>query len=522
MTKEDAQPSRAFNRIHEVVRPWVKAQPDAPALQDSKLKLTYTELSQAIDSVAERLQDLGVRPGDRVLLVAENCVSLATLVLACSACDAWAVVVNPRLSAREIDNFLEHSDARRAIYVANVSRDALDHGNRARANLEAFPYLGDVLVGPLNAAAAPEPVSRDPAQQVAAMIYTSGTSGSPKGVMLTHANFLYMASLAATLRRLGPQDIVYGILPMAHVVGLSSQLLGAVSCGCTLLLEERFSPEVLHTAICAKGVTVFLGVPAMFARLLEWCAKTRASVAGHRLRIIGASGSPLMPELKHAVESAFGMPLQNGYGLTELSPTVAQTSLDAPRTDCAAGMPIPGLEVRIVDNLGNDVERCSTGELWVRGPNLMKGYYKAPEQTRIAVNAEGWFNTGDLARQDADGALFIVGRTKELIIRSGFNVYPVEVEQVLNSHPGIVQSAVVGRQVEGNEEVVAFIELASDAPVTRDALLNFLRERLSPYKLPAEVRVMHPLPAAPTGKLLKGEIKKLAAVAADARQVILS
>ncbi|MCA3236322.1 MAG: AMP-binding protein, partial [Cupriavidus sp.] len=167
-------------------------------------------------------------------------------------------------------------------------------------------------------------------------------------------------------------------------------------------------------------------------------------------------------------------------------------------------------------------ERCSTGELWVRGPNLMKGYYKAPEQTRIAVNAEGWFNTGDLARQDADGALFIVGRTKELIIRSGFNVYPVEVEQVLNSHPGIVQSAVVGRQVEGNEEVVAFIELASDAPVTRDALLNFLRERLSPYKLPAEVRVMHPLPAAPTGKLLKGEIKKLAAVAADARQVILS
>ncbi|MFJ1256291.1 class I adenylate-forming enzyme family protein [Cupriavidus sp. CuC1] len=522
MTKQHAQPSSTMNRIHEVISPWVHAQSEALALQDSRIRLTYAELSQAIDAVAERLRNLGVRPGDRVMLVAENCVALAVMVLACSACDAWAVVVNPRLSPREIDNFLEHSDARRAFYAANVSREALDHGQRVQATMETFPYLGELAVGPLNPTATVEPVSSDPRQQVAAMIYTSGTSGSPKGVMLTHANFLYMASLATTLRRLSPQDVVYGILPMAHVVGLSSQLLGSVSCGCTLLLEERFSPEVLHTAICAKGVTVFLGVPAMFARLLDWCAKTGASLAGHRLRVIGASGSPLMPDLKHAVESALGIPLQNGYGLTELSPTVAQTPLDAPRTDCAAGMPIPGLEIRIVDNLGNDVQPRETGELWVRGPNLMKGYYKAPDLTRAAVNAQGWFNTGDMARLADDGALFIVGRTKELIIRSGFNVYPVEVEQVLNSHPSIVQSAVVGRQVEGNEEVVAFIELASDMPVSRDALMSFLRARLSPYKVPAEIRVMRPLPAAPTGKLLKGEIKKLAAVATDARQVTLS
>lgn len=522
MTKEHTPLSRTWSRIHEVVRPWVQAQPDAVALQDSRLSLTYAELSQAIDAVAQRLQTLGVRPGDRVLLVAENCVALATLVLACSACDAWAVVVNPRLSPREIDNFLAHSDARRAIYAANVSRDALAHGQRAQATVEAFPFLGEIAVGPLNATATAEPVSSDPAQQVAAMIYTSGTSGSPKGVMLTHASFLHMASLSASLRRLSPRDIVYGILPMAHVVGLSSQLLGSVSCGSTLLLEERFSPEVLHTAICAKGVTVFLGVPAMFARLLDWREKTGASLAGHRLRVIGASGSPLMPDLKHAVESAFGISLQNGYGLTEMSPTVAQTPLDAPRTDCAVGMPIPGVEIRIVDNRGIDVEPRETGELWVRGPNLMKGYYKAPELTRAAVNAEGWFNTGDMARQGEDGALFIVGRTKELIIRSGFNVYPVEVEQVLNSHPSIVQSAVVGREVAGNEEVVAFIELASDAPISRDALMSFLRSRLSPYKLPAEIRVMRPLPAAPTGKLLKGEIKKLAAMGADARQVTLT
>ncbi len=511
----------AFRRIHEVIDPWVEGNPTAIALRDKRYRLTYGELATATRDAANQLRQLGVRPGDRVMLVAENCAALAVLVLAASVCDAWAVVVNARLSPREIDNFIDHSGARRVLYAADVSQDAQAHAQRAGAVASAWPYVGELAVGPLNDAAVPEPVSHSSRDQVAAMIYTSGTSGSPKGVMLTHANLLHMATLSRQLRQLSPLDTVYGILPMAHVVGLSSQLLGSLACGCVLRLEERFSPEALVSALREGGLTLLLGVPAMYARLLDWCTHTGTSLAGHGLRVIATAGSPLTPELKQAVESAFDMPLQNGYGLTEMSPTVAQTPLGVWRKDCSVGLPVPNVEIRIVDAAGNDVAQGSAGELWVRGPNMMKGYYRDEKRTRTVINAQGWLNTGDMARQDSDGALFIVGRTKELIIRSGFNVYPVEVEQVLNSHPAIVQSAVVGRAVGGNEEVIAFVELAAGVAVDRDELISYLRNRLSPYKVPAEIRAMARLPAAPTGKLLKSEIKQLAAKEKDERQALL-
>ncbi len=521
MSEQHCATAIGFRRIHEVIGPWVDSQPQALALMDTRFRLTYAELAAAIGAAARQLRELGVLPGDRVMLVAENCAALAVLVLAASQCDAWAVVVNARLSPREIDNFIAHSGARRVLYSADVSKEAANHADRAGAVRHAWPFVGELAVGPLNETAGAEPVNADPRDQVAAMIYTSGTSGQPKGVMLTHANLLRMTTLSRKLRHLSPTDGVYGVLPMAHVVGLSSQLVGSLACGCALHLEERFSPEGLVTALRGGGITVLIGVPAMYARLLDWCGRTGTVLDGHGLRIIGTAGAPLTPELKSAVELVFGMPLQNGYGLTEMSPTIAQTLLEDPRRDCSVGPPVPGVEVRIVDECGNDVAHGSPGELWVRGPNLMKGYYRDEAQTRAAVNAEGWLNTGDMARQDESGALFIVGRTKELIIRSGFNVYPVEVEQVLNSHPAIVQSAVVGRQVEGNEEIVAFVELADGVALARDELETYLRERLSPYKVPAEIRAMVQLPAAPTGKLLKSEMKTLAASPADTRQTVL-
>jgi acyl-CoA synthetase (AMP-forming)/AMP-acid ligase II len=293
------------------------------------------------------------------------------------------------------------------------------------------------------------------------------------------------------------------------VVGLSTQLITSLASGSVLRLEERFSPEATVAAL-REGLTVMLGVPAMYARLLDWCGRTGTSLAGHRMRVVVASGSPLTPELKQAVEAALGIPLQNGYGLTEMSPTVAQTRLDSPREDCSVGLPVPGVEVRIVDRSGNEVAPGEAGELWVRGPNIMKGYYRDPELTRIAINTEGWFNTGDMARQADDGALFIVGRTKELIIRSGFNVYPVEVEQVLNAHPDVVQAAVVGRAVEGNEEVLAFVELVPGASATEAALQAWCAQRLAPYKRPERIRVLDALPAASTGKVLKHKLRELA------------
>jgi acyl-CoA synthetase (AMP-forming)/AMP-acid ligase II len=190
---------------------------------------------------------------------------------------------------------------------------------------------------------------------------------------------------------------------------------------------------------------------------------------------------------------------------------VAQTRIENPRTDCTVGFALPGVQTRVVDAAtGFELADGVIGELWVRGPNLMKGYYRNPELTREAVNDEGWFNTGDMARRDPDGALHIVGRSKELIIRSGFNVYPVEVEQVLNSHPEVVQSAVVGRTVGHNEEVVAFVERVAGSRLDEAAMRPFLRERLSPYKVPSEIRFVAQLPAAPTGKILKSVLKTLA------------
>jgi acyl-CoA synthetase (AMP-forming)/AMP-acid ligase II len=249
----------------------------------------------------------------------------------------------------------------------------------------------------------------------------------------------------------------------------------------------------------------------MYARLLDELRRTGRTVAAPRLRFVYAGGAPLDAQLKADVERLFGQPLHNGYGLTETSPTVSQTRLDAPRADLSIGPPVPGIEIRIVDASGRAVPRGAIGELHVRGPNVMLGYYRAPALTAEAIDAAGWFRTGDLAREDESGGLFIAGRSKELIIRSGFNVYPIEVEGVLNEHPAVSQSAVVGRTVAGDEEVVAFVELRAGASATPAALAAFAGERLAPYKRPGEIVVLPALPATATGKVLKGRLRELAA-----------
>jgi acyl-CoA synthetase (AMP-forming)/AMP-acid ligase II len=511
MTSLSPGPAAAPTRIHHLLDGWVHSQPHALALKDAELSLSYLTLKEASESAARQLAELQVRAGDRVLVVGENCAAIGVLVLALSRLDAWSIVANARLSEREIDTFIAHAGARRVIYTCHVSTDAQKHAQRHGAVAQSWDGAGTLWVGPLAGEVQPEPCAPEAKDQVAALIYTSGTSGAPKGVMLTHANLIFAAASARDIRRLGPGDLIYGALPMAHVVGLSTQFLGCIASGAALVLEARFSPATLAQALAQQGVTAFTGVPAMFAKLLDWAREKGQALEAPALRFVCVVGSPLTPSLKAGVEAALGLPLHNGYGLTETAPTVAQTRIEAPRQDCTVGFALPGVQARVVD-AASGAERAAgeIGELWVRGPNLMKGYYRNEALTRAAVNEQGWFNTGDMARRDADGALHIVGRSKELIIRSGFNVYPVEVEQVLNSHPAVVQSAVVGRTVAHNEEVVAFVELVSDAQPGEEAMRQYLRERLSPYKVPSEIRFLAQLPAAPTGKILKSELKTLA------------
>jgi acyl-CoA synthetase (AMP-forming)/AMP-acid ligase II len=498
------------SRISAIPRRWAGRTPHAHALHDGARHWTYTELAAAIDAAAALLRAWQLRPGDRLAVVGENCVAQVVLSFAAADIDAWIVPVNGRLTAREVDAVLAHSGARRAVYLATpASPETAAHAARVSA-MAVETALGQWLVGPLNEHCAPEPVHAAGEQQVAALLYTTGTTGHPKGVMLTHRNLLFIAAVSSSLRGLTPVDRAYGVLPMTHVYGLTSVMLGTLHAGACLYLYPRFTPDGLLAALRDHRLTIVQGVPAMYARLLEWLGGAAASASGPQrlrtqLRFAYAGGSPLPPSLKSQVEQLLGLPLHNGYGLTETSPTVSQTRLDQPRADTSVGHAIPGTEVRLVARGGDDGD--GVGELWVRGPNVMRGYYREAALTAAVLDADGWLNTGDLARQADDGALFLVGRTRELIIRAGFNVYPLEVETVLNAHPAVTQSAVVGRPAaDGDEQVLAFVELDPRQPVTMDELHAYLREQLAPYKRPAHIVAMAALPAAASGKILKSRL----------------
>jgi acyl-CoA synthetase (AMP-forming)/AMP-acid ligase II len=274
-------------------------------------------------------------------------------------------------------------------------------------------------------------------------------------------------------------------VPISHIVGFSAILFASLMAGATVQLVPRFDPAALVAAIVNDGVTLIFGVPATYQRLLE-----HKAVAGieklprGKLRRLAVAGAPLDVTLKSKIEAEFGLPLRNGYGITECAPAIAGVRAETPRSDNAVGSLITGIEAHLLEPGGGAVAPGEVGELHIRGPNIMRGYYRAPEATAAVIDADGWFNTGDLARFE-DDILYIVGGTKELIIRSGFNVYPPEVEAVLNEHPAVAQSAVIGRSVPGNEEVVAFEQLLPGSTVT------------------SEIIIADALPAASTGKIHK-------------------
>jgi long-chain acyl-CoA synthetase len=492
-------------RVVDLIGHGSELSPESPALVETSGTWTYRELASIVSKTRGWLLGLGVRPGDRVAVICENCRAVVAILLALNSMDAWPVVVSARLSGQEVDAILDHCKARRVFYTMSVSVQARRHCERHGATqLEGTP-VGSIAIGLLAEDVEAEPVVSEAAQRVAALIYTSGTTGLPKGVMLTNRNLLFVASASAKIRSLAPDDRLYGVLPISHAVGLSVVLLGSLLSGATLHLAPRFDPVSALATIEKHQLTVVLGVPSMFSLFIEY-AKMRGlkSLRYPSLRILSSSGAPLDLVLKEQVESLFGIELHNGYGVTECSPNIAQTLVGEHRTDVSVGKPLPGVEVRLV---GKDQKTVSDGEaeIWVRGPNVMKGYYRAPDETSKVINPEGWFNTHDLARIE-DGYLFIVGRNKELIIRFGENVYPAEVEAVLNAHPSVLCSAVVGRKVhglKGGEEVIAYVELVPTAVTSADELVRHAAERLAPYKRPTQIFLIPAMPLTPSGKVNK-------------------
>jgi long-chain acyl-CoA synthetase len=501
------------NRISDVISPWAECAPDQPALVEASGAWNYRQLASAVADAQRWLTDSGVRPGDRVMLVCENCRAFVAILLAIAGIDAWPALVSARLSAQEVDAIRDHCGARRVIYTTSVSPQARDHARRNGAVVQEVAGLGQLALGQLNEKVEPEPVDNEIPQRVASLIYTSGTTGLPKGVMLTHRNLLFVAAVSAKIRSLSPDDRLYGVLPMSHAVGLSIVLLGSLLSGATLYLAPRFDPIAALATLEKERLTVVLGAPGMFSLLADYAKlKGLQSLKFPALRIISSSGAPLQPNVKAQVESLFGMVLHNGYGVTECSPNIAQAVVGERRTDTSVGRVLPGVEVQLVGSDQKPVAEGEVGELWVRGPNVMKGYYHAPEETAAAVSPDGWFNTRDLARLE-NGYLFIVGRTKELIIRFGENVYPAEVEAVLNAHPAVVRSAVIGRPVggtEGGEEVVAFVQLSPASPTSEADLAQHAAQHLAPYKRPSQILLVPSMPLTTTGKIIKGELTKMA------------
>jgi len=501
-----------LERISDVFKTWAEHTPDHPALIENSGIWNYRQLAIAVSETQAWLQDSGVRPGDRVMIVGENCRAFAAVLLASNSMDAWPVVVNAHLSAREIDGIRDHCGARRVVYTTSVSPHATEHAVRHGAAIQDVSNLGPLGLGPLNEEAQPEPIDADIGSRVAALIYTSGSTGLPKGVMLTNRNLLFTAAGSAKIRSLTPDDRLYGILPLSHVVGLAVVFLGSLLSGASLYLSARFDPMAARVTLDKERVTIMLGVPSMFQQFLQY-AKIRKidSLNLPALRIISCSGAPLPHATKLAVERLFGLPLHHGYGITECSPSVAQVRVeDPPRSDNSVGPVFPGVEVKLVGPDRKPVPAGEVGELWVRGPNIMKGYYRAPEETAAAVDAEGWFNSRDLARLEGE-SLFIVGRTKDLIIRSGFNVYPAEVEAVLNAHPAVAQSAVIGRSTGSDEEIVAFIQRLEGSTLTPQELADYAAHNLAPYKRPSQFLILSSLPMTASGKIARSELAPIAA-----------
>jgi acyl-CoA synthetase (AMP-forming)/AMP-acid ligase II len=472
--------------------------PDDLAIIDhDTTRFTYAEVKQMVAQMAAALRDHGVRPGDRVMLVGENCATFAVGILAIARCQAWVTPVNARQTGAEVGAILAHCDARCAVFTPEASDTALTHATVMDAASLGRLECGDILVSPARDCT-PEPVEDDPQNRVAALMYTTGTTSAPKGVMLTHANFLWNAKTSGKIRKLTRADVILAILPGTHIYCFSSGILAALHAGAAIRFVPRFTPQAVLDAF-ADGASVMPAVPQMYQAIVNHLRSRNEPPYAPRLRLISSGGAPLDPDWKAGIEAVFDLPLHNGYGLTETSPGVSLTRPENPRLDASVGEVVADVEV-VIDAPDKD----GIGEVLIRGPNIMKGYYRDAQATAAAMQPDGFFRSGDLGRFGRNGDLYIVGRKKELIIRSGFNIYPPEIEAMLTRHSDILQAAVVGRQIKGDEEVLAFLLTSGGA--SEEEISHWLRARLAAYKMPQHLIIVDNFPTAPTGKILKHKL----------------
>jgi len=505
--------------------------PDKSAVLFADKVLTYAELNAAANQVANGLKSHGIGKGDHVALSCPNVPYFPIIYFGVLKAGAVVIPINVLLKAPEIAYILKDSDAKAFFcfddtpglamgaegYAGFTEAGTCPHFFMMAADPTQSATIDDVeTVGklmqsqsPLGAAATVD------ATDTALILYTSGTTGKPKGAELTHANVGMNILVNHALVRGTASDVYLIVLPLSHCLAQIAQMNVSILGGGTIVLQSRFDPNAVLAAMRVHGVTIFAGVPTIYIALLKVLnlagANERFDVAAiaARLRIGMSAGAAMPVEVMRQFEELFGIFILEGYGITETTATVAFNMLDFERVPGSVGKAIWGTQVRVVDSNGDSVGAGQEGEIIIHGHNVMKGYYKRPEATAEAIR-DGWFYSGDVGKFDVHGNLFIVDRIKDMIIRGGFNVYPREVEEVLMTHDAVAQAAVIGvpHSTHG-EEIKAVLMLKPGMSATPESLVTWAKERMAAYKYPRIVEIVEMLPMSATGKVLKRELRKV-------------
>ena len=502
--------------VATMLRESAVANPDKPLCHINDLSFTYAQVDEISGRIASALLATGLQRGDKVAVQLPNLPQFLFSYFGILKAGLVMVPLNPLLKAAEVSYHLDNSDTKVLITFEMFADEA--HKGAQQVEREVTTYVvnmpgndarpeGTKHFDELYFADDTRDIVPTDADETAVLLYTSGTTGKPKGADLTHLNLYMNCTVAGELFGFRDDDIGVAVLPLFHVFGLSSVLNTSVRYGGTIVLIPRFELEPVVEAVEKHKATIFSGVPTMYFGLLnmDTSGKDLSSLR------VGVSGGAAIPgEVIRAFEEKFpGCVVLEGYGLSESTSTTTFNVDKEQRKVLSIGTPIWGVEVRVVDEDDKPLPsgEGNVGEIVIRGHNIMKGYYKNPEATAEAFKGD-WFHTGDLAYMDEDGYFFIVDRKKDLVIRGGYNVYPREVEEVLYEHPSVAEAAVIGRpDPKLGEEVVAIVALKDGADATPDDLVAFCKERLAAYKYPREVRIVDELPKGATGKILKKELR---------------
>jgi long-chain acyl-CoA synthetase len=481
---------------------------DRPALKLDDTVVNYAVLDEGSARIAKLLKDKGLERGDRVGIMLPNVPYFAVVYYGVLRAGGVVVPMNVLLKGREVGFYLEDPGAK-LLFAWHDFAGAAEAGAE-KAGAELISVKPGEFEQMLAETEADHDMADVDAEDTAVILYTSGTTGTPKGAELTHGNLKRNAEVnVATLAETTEEDVVFGALPLFHSFGQTCGLNSAMHAGACLTLLPRFDPEKAVEMFERDKVTVFLGVPTMYVAMLNMPEDKRGDASSLRLCCSGGSAMPV--EVMKGFEEAFGCKVLEGYGLSETSPVASFNHPDKERKPGSIGTPIEGVEMKLVDEEGNDVEGTGdehVGEIAIKGHNVMKGYWGREDATKEVLDDDGWFLTGDMGKVDDDGYFFIVDRKKEMIIRGGYNVYPREIEEVLYEHPAVAEVAVVGVPDDKmGEEVGAAVVLKEGKEADADELRDFVKEQVANYKYPRKIWFPDELPKGPTGKILKREVE---------------